>query len=127
MHVEPAWLWCPPAAFLVVLGTAASWPESDPVAWTYHSASPDNSLKIAFSGNLQTLEAYAAPGSGVDQVQFVPGGIVLVTGHFDDPAAATCRVVGAQLQPDLQVPTPEEVMLHCREAFVVTSVRPVSA
>jgi hypothetical protein len=52
---------------------------------------------------------------------------MLVTGHFDDPGAAACRVVGAQLEPDLQVPNAAEVVLVCREAFVVTSVRPGSA
>jgi hypothetical protein len=77
---------------------------------------------IAFIGG-PTLEVYAAPGSGVDRTQFVPGAVILVTGHFDDPAAAACRVV-AQPAPDVQVPTAAELVLACREAFVVTSVRP---
>ncbi len=126
IRVDPAWLWCPPAAFLAPPGTAASWPGSDPVAWTHRSAPPDDTLMIAAIG-VPTLSVYAAPGSGVDQAQFVPGAIMLVTGHFDDPAAAACRVVAAQLEPDLQVPTAAEVVLVCREAFVVTSVRPGSA
>ena len=124
-RVDPPWLYCPPAAFLTPPGRAASWPGSDPVAWTHRSTPPDNSLTIAFSGNLPTLEAYAAPGSGVNQAQFVAAAIVLVTGHFDDPAAAICRLVG-QREPELHVPTPAEVVLRCREAFVVTSVRPGS-
>lgn len=125
IQFEPAWLSCPPMAFLTPPGAAASWPRSDRVASTHRSAPPDDSLMIAFSGNLPTLEVYAAPGSGVIQAQFAPG-VVLVTGHFDDPAAAACRIV-AQREPELHVPTAAEVVLHCREAFVVTSVRPGSA
>lgn len=125
IQVDPAWLWCPPAAFLAPPGTAASWPGSDPVAWTHRSAPPDDTLMIAYVGG-PTLEVYAAPSSGVDQAQFVPGAIMLVTGHFDDPAAAACRVV-AQPAPDVQVPPAAEVVLVCRGAFVVTSVRPGSA
>jgi hypothetical protein len=127
IKVDPAWLWCPPAAFLTPPGAATSWPGSDPVVWTHRSAPPDDTLRVAFSGNLPTLSVYAAPGSGVDQAQFFPGGIISVTGHFDDPAAAACRVVAAQREPNLQVPTAAEVVLLCREAFVVTSVRPGSA
>jgi hypothetical protein len=126
IQVDPAWLWCPPAAFLAPPGTAASWPGSDAVAWTHRPAPPNDTLMTAFILG-PTLEVYAAPGSGVDQAQFVPGAIMLVTGHFDDPAAAACRVVAARLEPGLQVPTAAEVVLICREAFVVTSVRPGSA
>lgn len=115
IQVDPAWLWCPPTALLAAPGTAASWPGSDPVA----------PPMIAFVGPIgPTLSVYAAPGSGIDQAQFVPGAIMLVTGHFDDPAAAACRVVAAQLEPDLRAPTAAEVVLFCRESFVVTSMRP---
>jgi len=107
IQVDPAWLWCPPAAFLTPPGAAAFWPGSD---------------RVAFIGG-PILEVYAAPGSGVDQAQFFAGAIIFVTGHFDDPAAAACRVVGAQPEPDLQVPTAAEVVRACREAFVVTSVQ----
>ena len=126
IQVDPAWLWCPPAAFLAPPGTAASWPAPDLVEWNHRRAPPDDRLMIAFIGG-PTLEVHAAPGSGVDQAQFVPGAIMLVTGHFDDPAAAACRLVAAQLEPDVRVPTAAEVVLVCREAFVVTSVRPSSA
>jgi hypothetical protein len=127
IQVDPAWLWCPPAAFLTPPGTTAFWPGSDPAAWTHRSTPPSDSLRIAYVGDVATLEVYAAPGSGVDQAQFFPGAIIFVTGHFDDPAAAACRVVGAQQEPDFQVPTAAEVVLACREAFVVTSVQPGSA
>jgi hypothetical protein len=126
VQVDPAWLWCPPVAFLAPPATAASWPGSDPVAWTHRSDPPDDTLMTAFIGG-PMLEVYAAPGSGVNQAKFAPGAIMIVTGHFDDPAAAACRVVAAQLEPDLRAPTAAEIVLWCREAFVVTSVRPGSA
>ena len=113
IQVDPAWLWCPPAAFLTPPGPAAFWPGSG---------------RVAFVGpNLPMLAVYTPPGSGVDQAQFFAGASIFVTGHFDDPAAAACRVVAAQPEPNLQVPTPAEVVLACREAFVVTSVQRGSA
>ncbi len=127
VQVEPAWLWCPPAAFLAPPGTADSRPGADSGAWATGSAPTDDRLILAFAANVPMLEVYAAPGSGVDPAQFFPGAIVQVTGHFDDPAATACRVVAAQPEPGWQVPTPAEVVLACREAFVVTSVQPGSA
>jgi hypothetical protein len=112
IEVDPAWLWCPPVAFLASPGTVAG--------------TLDDTLAIAFVDDVLTLEVYAAPGSGVDQAQFFGDAIVLVTGHFDDPAAASCRVIAARQEPGLQAPTAEEVVLACRESFVVTSVRPGS-
>jgi len=126
IQVDPAWLWCPPAAFLAPPGTAASWPGPDAVERIHRRAAPDDGVVIAFIGG-PTLEVHAAPGSEVDQAQFVPGAILLVTGHFDDPAAAACRLVAAQLEPGVHVPTAAEVVRVCREAFVVTAVRPSSA
>jgi hypothetical protein len=124
VQVEPAWLWCPPAAFLAPPGTADSRPGSDSIAGATRSALTDDTLMVAAVG-VPMLEVYVAPGSGLDQAQFVPGAIVQVTGHFDDPAAAACRVVAAQTEGRL--PTPAEVVLACREAFVMTSVQPGSA
>jgi hypothetical protein len=45
---------------------------------------------------------------------------IVVTGHFDDPAATTCsHIQGASVV----VPSPPElVVLHCRTQFVVTGV-----
>jgi hypothetical protein len=123
VQVEPAWLWCPPAAFLAPPGTADLRPGSDPLARASRSALMADTLMLAAAG-VPMLEVYVAPASGLDQAQFVPGAIVLVTGHFDDPAAAACRVVAAQ--PGWRSPTPAEVVLACREAFVATFVGPGS-
>jgi len=76
---------------------------------------------FAFSGAISAGEGYmfyhAAPGtefgSGSD------GQRLRITGHFDDPAAATCRISTG----DPEVADPDELaILHCREKFVATSV-----
>ena len=46
---------------------------------------------------------------------------VTVTGHFDDPAASTCRSTAAL---ETEPPAPEFVVLGCRTAFVVTDIQP---
>lgn len=124
VQVEPAWLWCPPTAFLASPGTAASRSRSDLAVWAARSGRTDEML-MAFAANVPTLYVYAAPDTGVGRAAFVPGAIVRVTGHFDDPAAAACRLVAAQ--PGWQLPTPEGVVRTCREAFVVTALQPASA
>jgi hypothetical protein len=40
-----------------------------------------------------------------------------ITGHFDDPAAQTCRAVGEVAR------SVEEVVLDCRATFVITAIR----
>jgi hypothetical protein len=123
VQVEPAWLWCPPAAFLAVPGVAGLRPKTDPLTWASRSALTADMFLLAAAG-APMLEVHVAPSSALDQTQLVPGAIVLVSGHFDDPAAATCRVVA--VQPGWRSPTPAEVVLACREAFVATSVGPGS-
>jgi hypothetical protein len=77
------------------------------------------------SAAVPMLEMHAAPGSGVDRGHPGGGAKVQVIGHFDDPAASACRVVS--VQPGFQAPTLAEVVLACREAFVVTAIVPGSA
>jgi hypothetical protein len=57
------------------------------------------------------------PGLGDLQAEHV-GYWVTVTGHFDDPAAATCRAVG----PAGATPTRAQAVAICRSIFVVTGV-----
>jgi hypothetical protein len=49
------------------------------------------------------------------------GSWVVVSGHFADPAAETCRVTDRRLPV---APTAEETADICRTAFVVTGVQP---
>ena len=48
----------------------------------------------------------------------------MVTGHFDDPAAAGCQrtLVGDDAR-SLSAESPEEQVLRCREQFVITAIQ----
>jgi hypothetical protein len=125
VQVAPAWLWCPPIAFLTAPPMAASWPAPENGASADGPAHTKGGLTLA-SLCCEMLGIHAAPGSGLDRALATPGAIVQVIGHFDDQAALACRVVGVQ-EAGFQVPTPAEVVLACREAFVVSAVVPGSA
>jgi hypothetical protein len=67
-------------------------------------------------GRSRVLHLHVAPESGV---AFPPdGSIVRVTGHFNDPASASCRI---SVDDDGQVTSidPGTAELYCREQFVV--------
>jgi hypothetical protein len=66
-----------------------------------------------------TLSLHFSPDSGV--VPPLDGSIVRVTGHFSDPASATCEV---SMWDGLQVRAldPRTAALYCREQFVVDSL-----
>jgi len=67
------------------------------------------------------LDVYWDPASGITAATFRSGKTVQITGHFDDPAAATCHVASV---PAGQSPAaPDAVVLSCRETFVVTGVQ----
>ena len=50
---------------------------------------------------------------------------VTVTGHFDDPAAQTCRSHAFEMGGD-PGPSKKQMIARCRAAFVVTAVAPAS-
>jgi len=92
-RIAPAWF-CLPGIFLAVAGGAS-----------------DNGLP--------PLAAYWDPGSRLTPASFPADGTVQIAGHFDDPAARTCHITsasGASPEPAA------EVVLGCRETFVVTTV-----
>jgi len=93
-RVEPAWF-CLPGVFLDV---------------------PNPSV----TADLPPLDVYWNPTSGLKPASFVTGAGLQITGHFDDPAASTCHVtdVAAGQSP----PAPDQVVLACREAFIVSAV-----
>jgi hypothetical protein len=91
-RISPTWF-CLPGIFLAISGA------------------PNNELP--------PLAAYWAPGSGLIAASFPIDKTVQITGHLDDPAARTCRLSSTS------GPSPEpaaEVVLGCRETFVVTTV-----
>lgn len=93
-RVEPAWF-CLPGVFVTV-----------------PDASPDSGF--------QALDVYWDPASGLTPKSFPVARTVRITGHFDDPAASSCRVTSV---PKGQSPEPPgDVVLGCREAFIVTAV-----
>jgi hypothetical protein len=67
-----------------------------------------------------TLDMVAAPGGPSVQPR---GTIVRVTGHFDDPASATCRIEpGSDSSSDSSGAWSGASELLCREQFVVTQI-----
>ncbi len=94
-RVEPTWF-CLPGVFLDV-----------------PNASPDSGLGA--------LDVYWNPTSGLKPASFVAGKTVQITGHFDDPVASTCHAtdVPAGQSPERS----DQVVLTCRETFVVTVVQ----
>jgi hypothetical protein len=68
----------------------------------------------------QLIAVYWNPASGLKPASFPYRQTLRITGHFDDPAARTCHLVGG---PAGQVTEPPaDVVLACRETFVVTAV-----
>jgi hypothetical protein len=68
----------------------------------------------------QLIAVYWNPASGLKPTSFPGGQTLRITGHFDDPAALTCHLAGV---PSSQVTEPPaDVVLACRETFVVTAV-----
>ena len=70
----------------------------------------------AVSNDGGTIDIHAAPASGI----VFPDDLVRarMTGHVDDPAAATC-VYHGDTDPQGLTPSPLEQVYLCREAFVV--------
>lgn len=98
--IEPAWLLNEPAGALYLRRPTGKF---DPV-W-------DRFLFVAVD-----------PASGVSLDEYFQTN-VRVTGHFDDPAAQTCRETGRAFG---ETPGPQaEAIETCRRNFVVTQVVPL--
>lgn len=96
--VEPTWLACPPN-YLMLIG------ETRKVGAPFLMAAVDPSSGISLSSHLNSN--------------------VRVTGHYDDPAAQTCRETGRSAGVG---GTPEPLastIERCRRTFVVTEVLPL--
>lgn len=94
-RVSPSWF-CLPGVFLSVPSTSSD-------------------------GDFPLLPVYWNPSSGLRPASFPADQTLTFTGHFDDPAAATCRISSA---PAGQSPEPTaDVVLSCRQAFIVSAVR----
>jgi hypothetical protein len=99
---------------------SGSEPTSIEPAWLAQP-SADRVLRLSpiDDGDWSWLEAILDPS-----LRYRPGWEghwVTVTGHFDDPAAATCRME-PRLEEELWYPGHAQVVRDCRGRFVVTSV-----
>lgn len=80
------------------------------------SARPVDIVLAARSRSGLSLWAVVHPDSGIDLRRGLDAP-VRVTGHFDDPAAVTCRYTR---WPDNDPPSVEEVVTSCQSQFVIT-------
>ena len=104
--IEPRWLW---------------WSGQPIVVWD-HSRGTLSDLECSQGKCPPYLLLYVQPGSRVAAVE----GWVLVTGHVNDPAAATCHYVYPPDWTDSPQPDAQAVS-QCNASFVITGITPTSA
>lgn len=102
-----------------VNGSGGIWPWDGEPAWL---VPPD--VERAISDADGQFYFVLAPNVVVPAGLEAGGGSVRITGHFDDPASATCVIRAGE--PMVEQPA-ESVRLFCRERFVVTNVELVEA
>jgi hypothetical protein len=105
---------------IVVTGTIDTPASSEPVAIEYTPEWLAGPAPAHFVGEGGAIGFRAAPDSDLE----VPerGDVVRVTGHFEDPAATSCRASIADDQEDpVELPHPARVVLDCRATFVWTA------
>jgi hypothetical protein len=71
--------------------------------------------------------AVAVPPDLQDQFAALAGRWISMTGHFDDPAAGTCRLAGDPVPVGGQIPTPADVVEMCRTAFGISAIAAVES
>lgn len=104
---------------IVVTGTIDTPASGPPAAIEYTPEWLAGPMEALFVGGGGAIGFRAAPDSDVE----VPerGDVVRVTGHFEDPAATSCRASLADDQDEsVEVPAPARVVLDCRATFVWT-------
>lgn len=104
-ELEPAWFACQAFVTLSGLPGTAQVPE----------------VRLAARSRAPFYFAVLHPR--VESFRHQLGGAVSVTGHFDDPAAQTCRYAIWSV-PSESPPPSEEVVLRCRSTFVITAMEP---
>jgi hypothetical protein len=106
IYVEPAWFACGSWVDLVVVRKTATTPS---IILAYVSI---------YSPFFATIDPAAEP---MDQFM---GSNVRVTGHFDDPAALTCRYTAGSGWPTAEF-TASDLISSCRGLFVITTIVPL--
>jgi hypothetical protein len=107
LDVEPAWLAC------------GSWVDLEVVRQT--ATKP--SIVLAYVSIYDPLFAAIDPAAE-PRDQFM-GSNVRVTGHFDDPAALTCRYTAGSGWPTAEF-TASDLISGCRALFVITQIVPLA-
>ena len=102
-------------------GGVADCPKMPEPAWLACSA---YSLRpVGETGKVGVPELFVAVDPASDFAQPEAGTDIRVTGHFDDPAASTCRETETG---GGETPAPAaETVEHCRRQFVVTDLAPL--
>ncbi|MBA3689529.1 MAG: hypothetical protein H0W81_12005 [Chloroflexi bacterium] len=95
---EPAWVYCPADGRLTLVG---------------------ETRKVGAPFLLVAVD----PAGGISLSQYSFDTNVRITGHYDDPAAQTCREI--QPLPEESPRPVAEVIQACRPTFVVTQVVPL--
>lgn len=104
---------------IVVTGTIDTIDSAPPIVIEYTPGWLAAPAPAQFVGAGGAIGFHAAPDSGLE----VPerGDVVRVTGHFEDPAATSCRATAAEdAEESVDVPEPARVVLGCRATFVWT-------
>jgi hypothetical protein len=100
--LEPAWLGCSGYVLLNPLPATSGNPEFLLVA---RATGP--SMTAVLRPDIEPLRSHAM------------GTVVHLTGHYDDPAAQSCRYTS---WPDANPPSADEVIHTCRSTFVITAM-----
>jgi hypothetical protein len=96
-------------------GGGGIWPWEGEPAWLV----PPDVVRSISDGDT-AFSFVLAPNVVVPAALESGGGRVRITGHFDDPAAATCVIHAGE--PMVEQPA-ESVRFYCRERFVVTDLQ----
>lgn len=104
---------------IVVTGTIDTLSFTPPIAIEYTPEWLAAPAPAQFVGAGGAIGFHAAPDSGLEVPEL--GDVVRVTGHFEDPAATSCRGTAAEdADESVDVPEPSRVVLDCRATFVWT-------
>ena len=108
LDVEPAWLAC------------GSWVALDVVRQTATTPSIVLAYVSIYNPFFAAIDPTAEPRD-----PFIESN-VRVTGHFDDPAARTCRYTAGSGLPNAEF-TASDLISGCRQIFVITTVVPLAS
>ena len=75
-------------------------------------------VRVQPGKGLGWTDMHISPGSGLEYP--AEGSIIRVVGHYDDPAASTCRIASG-VEGELTIADQRAAVLYCRERFVIDS------